>query len=143
MNDFYSRLHFVIDVARRLLDDKTASVAPELYELMTYDSREENEEIPLIKCGTRINWNGTIKKAVVDLWDIEVNNPDNAPTLWENLNYRSGYRIIPEVITAASAFNADELGWWRDVLYRSIIDSNVWTPDVFPNGWEIYGSDDK
>ena len=90
----------------------------------------------LVKGGTRINWNGTIKKAAVDLWDTAENNPDNAPDLWEDITYREGYRIIPEVITAGAAFALDELGWWKESLYKSKINANVYNPETYPDGWE-------
>lgn len=138
MNDFFSRLHSVIDAGRRMVDDATASIAPELFDLMTYPEREPGDEIPLIEHGTRINWNGTLKRAAVDLWDTKENNPDNAPTLWEDILYRNGIRIIPEVITAGLAFANEELGWWGDTLYRSKIANNVWTPEQHPDGWEVY-----
>jgi hypothetical protein len=35
------------------------------------------------------------------------------------------------------AFAKDELGWREDVLYKSLIDANVWTPEAYPSGWEI------
>lgn len=89
-----------------------------------------------LKTGFRINWKGVIKKAAVDLWDTRENNPDNAPTLWEDIPYRSGHRIIPEVITVGLAFSKDETGWWGDVLYRSKVDSNVYTPEQYPGNWE-------
>lgn len=128
--EFYERLHTVIAAGRKLVDDQTASIAPELFDML-----EQNGEI--IKAGTRINWNGTLKRAAVDLWDIEINNPDNAPTLWEDIAYRKGVRIIPDVITAGTAFAKGEQGWWGDVLYESVIDDNVWTPEQYPAGWEV------
>jgi hypothetical protein len=91
----------------------------------------------LVRTGTRINWNGTIKRAAVDLWDNIENNPDNAPSLWEDLNYKEGYRIIPETITVGTAFAQDECGWWKDSLYKSLIAANVYTPEVYPAGWEL------
>lgn len=94
------------------------------------------EDGALIKVGTRINWKGTLKRAAVDLWDTVENNPDNAPTLWEDISYREGYRIIPETITVGTAFAKDELGWWGDELYKSLIDTNVYTPAIYPAGWE-------
>lgn len=100
-----------------------------------YPTLDENSA--LIKAGTRINWNDQIKRAAVDLYDTVENNPDNAPTLWEDINYKEGYRIIPETITAGTAFAKGECGWWKDVLYRSLIDANVYTPDTYPAGWEI------
>lgn len=130
------RLHTVIVAAREMVDDKTASIAPELFGRMNYDRRYEDEEIALIKNGTRINWNGVLKRATVDLWDTEENNPDNAPTLWEDIMYKDGYRIIPEVITVGLAFAKDECGWFGDVLYKSLIDANVYTPEQYPAGWE-------
>lgn len=112
------------------LEDKEASLTPELFGRL-------NQNNELIKAGTRINWNGTLKRASVDLWDVEESNPDNAPTLWEDIEYKDGIRIIPEVITPGTAFMKDELGWWENVLYKSLIDNNVWTPIANPNGWEL------
>ena len=89
-----------------------------------------------MSAGTRINWYGKVKRAAVDLWDRTENNPDNAPTLWEDLAYRDGIRIIPETITAGLAFAKDELGWWGDTLYKSLLDANVWTPEQNASGWE-------
>lgn len=139
-HDFYKRLHFVIDAGRKSVDDETASIAPELFDTMTYAEREEGTEIPLIKAGTRINWNGVLKRAAVDLWDTEPNNPDNAPNLWADLDYKDGYRIIPSVITVTTAFSKDECGWWNGVLYRSLVDANVYTPSIYPDYWEEVAS---
>lgn len=110
------------------LDDKTASQTPELFGRL-------NQNGELVKVGTRINWNGILKRAAVDLYDTLENNPDNAPTLWEDITYKEGYRIIPETITVGTAFSKDECGWWNDTLYISLIDNNVWNPDQNPSGW--------
>lgn len=111
------------------LTDAAVSMAPECLDRMTYDGS-------LINHGTRINWGGTIKRAAVDLWDREDNDPDHAPTLWEDVLYRKGYRIIPETITVGLAFSSGEIGWWGDVLYRSKVDNNVYTPAQYPDNWE-------
>ena len=95
-----------------------------------------NYDGSLIKRGTDINWNGIAKRASVDLWDREDQNPDNAPTLWEDVLYRDGYRIIPDPITVGLAFSSGEIGWWGDSLYRSLHDSNVYTPEEYPSWWE-------
>ena len=120
----------IIETAVASLDDKTASTAPTLFPRLRQDGS-------LIKAGTRINYNGSIKRAAVDLWDTVDNSPDNAPTLWEDILYRDGYRIIPDVITAGTAFALDELGWWGDKLYKSLLSANVYTPEQYPNGWEL------
>ena len=118
-----------IETAAVSLDDATASTAPDMFPRLRGSGA-------LVKAGTRINWNGIVKKAAVDLWDTQGNNPDNAPNLWANLAYRDGIRIVPDVITVTLAFSKDELGWWGDVLYRSKIDSNVYTPEQYPSNWE-------
>lgn len=120
----------IIETAMGLTTDQLASQAPDLSPVL----KEDNS---LILAGTRINWNGTLKKAAVDLWDIAANNPDNAPTLWEDIEYKDGYRIIPEIITTTSAFAKDECGWWKDTLYKSLLEANVYTPDTYPAGWVI------
>ena len=63
-----------IILAAASLDDKDASITPELFGKL-------NNNGELVKAGTRINWNGLLKRAAVDLWDTKENNPDNAPSL--------------------------------------------------------------
>lgn len=116
----------------KLAENATDAVASTA--VIAYPKLKENGE--RVKAGTRINWNGVLKKAAVDLWDTKENNPDNAPTLWADLPYKEGYRIIPETITVTEAFAEGECGWWNDVLYRSKVNANVYTPAVYPDNWE-------
>ena len=116
------------------LDDATASEVVELYPSMEYSGK-------LIKAGTRIQWGGKLKRAAVDLWDTVENDPRHAPDLWEDINYRAGYREIPDVITAGLAFAQGECGWRGDTLYRSLIPANVYTPEQYPAGWEIVNTE--
>lgn len=112
------------------LSDQDASITPEFYDHLKGKGA-------LVPVGTRINWNGRLKRAAVDLWDTEANNPDNAPSLWEDIAYREGVRIIPSELTVGTAFAKDELGWWGEELYKSLLDANVWTPEAYPAGWEL------
>ena len=122
-------LRSIVEKASASLDDQTASTAAALFPRLKEDGK-------LVAAGTRINWKDTIKKAAADLWDTAENNPDNAPSLWQDIAYREGHRIIPDTLTVTTAFVEGELGWWKDVLYRSLADANVFTPDVYPQGWE-------
>lgn len=124
------KLRPIIEQATESLDDKNASESVELFPHLKGDGS-------LIKAGTRINWNGVLKQAAVDLWDTDDNTPDNAQTLWTDIAYREGIRVIPETITAAQAFALDELGWWDGHIYRSTIAANVYTPDQYAAGWEM------
>lgn len=119
-----------MDAARAQLDDAAASKSVLIYPTLQYNGA-------LIEAGTRINWNGQLKRAAVDLWDTAENTPDVATDIWEDINYKNGYRIIPETITAGLAFSKGEIGWWGDVLYKSIYDgANVWTPEQYAAAWE-------
>lgn len=118
-----------IETAAAGLDDAAASQMALLFPGLKGDGS-------LVKSGTRINYGGVIKRAAVDLWDTETNDPGHAPDLWEDLLYRDGIRIIPEVITVGTAFSKGERGWWNGALYESQADNNVWTPDAYPAYWE-------
>lgn len=124
------KLRNAIVTSSASLDDKTASEAPTLFPKLKGNNT-------FIKAGTRINWNGTVKRAAVDLWDTEMNNPYNAPALWEDILYKNGIRIIPETITAGTMFAMNEYGYWKDVLYVSTLDNNVWNPEQNPSGWKV------
>lgn len=119
-----------MDRAGGMLNDAEASVVTVIYPTLKQDGQ-------LVKAGTRINWYGQLKRAAVDLWDTIENNPDNAAVLWEDINYKDGYRIIPDVITAGTAFALGERGWWKDELYESLMAANVYTPDEYPSGWRL------
>lgn len=124
------RLRAIVEQAAASLPDKEASEGAALFPRLKADGS-------LVSAGTRINWRGVLKQAAVDLWDTTENNPDNAPSLWTDIAYREGIRIIPETITVAQAFALDELGWWQEHVYRSTIAANVYTPDQYAAGWEL------
>lgn len=72
------QLRSAIETAAQSLDDNTAAEVVSLFPTLKGDGS-------LIKAGTRIQWNGKVIKAMVDLWDREDHNPENAPTLWEGI----------------------------------------------------------
>lgn len=123
-------LRALIEQAGDSLPDKEASQGPVLM-------RRLKGKGALIKAGTRINWHGVVKRAAVDLWDTPENTPDSALSLWEDLAFKDGWRIIPKVITAGLAFQPGEKGWWEDALYESIHPTaNTWTPEEYPPAWK-------
>lgn len=122
----------LLEAFKTLRNEATDQIAS--LSVMAYPTLKGNGE--LIKVGTRINFDGKLLRATVDLWDTEENNPLNALGLWEEIQYKEGYRIIPEVITVGTAFAKDECGWWEDALYKSLLDANVYTPSAYPSGWQ-------
>ena len=84
-----------IATLRKSATDTEASKVPFLFRVLKGDGS-------LVKVNSRIYYNGALKRATVDLWDTEENNPENAPTLWEDVKYKDGYRVIPEAIPSRS-----------------------------------------
>lgn len=123
------QMRAAMDRAGTMLTDAQASTVTAIYPRL----KDSGELVPV---GTRIQWNGTIRRSRVDLWDAKENNPDNAPELWETVMYREGIRVIPEVIVAENPFSLGEQGWWGGVLYESLMNANVYTPDAYPAGWK-------
>lgn len=124
------KLRPLIEYAAQGLTDQDASKGAELFPRLKHDGS-------LIKVGTRINWHGTLKRASVDMWDTEQNDPDHAPNLWHDIKYRDGFRIAPETFTAENAAAYKECMWFNDTLYRSLMAGNVYTPEQAPNVWEL------
>ena len=127
--------------------DKAAEVRALIDKLLTdvplAEMDEYTEMLPtlkydgsLIKHKYRIQWEGQIKQAAADLWDLEIYNPANAPVYWEDVIFRDGYRVIPETITVGLAFSLGEKGWWKDKLRESLLATNVYTPDQYAAGWK-------
>lgn len=74
----------------------------------------------LVSTGQRIRWGDKLMAARSDLWATETNNPDNAPTLWEEIEYREGYRVLTGPISASNPVKPGEWCWEGDVLYECI-----------------------
>lgn len=124
------KLRPLIEYAAGSLGDKEASEGVQLFPRLKQDGT-------LVQAGTRVNWKGTLKRASVDLWDTEANDPDHAPTLWHDIAYRDGFRFAPEAFTATNAAALNECMWFGDVLYKSLMAGNVFTPEQAPTAWAV------
>lgn len=90
----------------------------------------------LVTTGTRIRWGGKLVAAANDLWATENNNPDNAPALWEHIEYRDGYRVLNCAITASNPVLPGERCWENDVLYENISGTTtVYRPSEYSAAW--------
>lgn len=50
----------------------------------------------------------------------------------------SGYPVWSQPTGAHDAYNAGDVVSYNGSLYRSLIDGNVYAPDTYPAGWEVY-----
>lgn len=124
------KLRSIIEKTAVFLDDKDASEGASLFPRLKQDGS-------LVKAGTRINWNGTIKRAANSLWDTVENDPDHAPAMWNDIEYREGLRVLTGPIPATTPVQVDEICWYKDEKWRNILGvPSVYLPDEYPDGWE-------
>lgn len=50
----------------------------------------------------------------------------------------SGYPLWAQPTGAHDAYNKGDIVNYNGTLYKSLIDGNVYSPDAYPQGWQIY-----
>lgn len=50
----------------------------------------------------------------------------------------SGYEIWKQPTGAHDAYNIGDIVEYKDTLYQSLVDGNVWAPDTYSAGWKEY-----
>ena len=67
--------------------------------------------------------------------------PDTAPSLYDAFGLdESGYPLWAQPSGAHDAYNVGDIVNYNGTLYKSTINGNVWSPDVYPAGWTVYES---
>ena len=65
--------------------------------------------------------------------------PDNAPGLYKAIGVTDdGYPEWVQPLGASDAYNTGDIVSYNGILYQSVIDGNVWSPEAYPGGWELY-----
>lgn len=102
--------------------------------------------------GDIVDYNGTLYESVIDgnVWSPDVYpagwkaaegggteptpepEPDPAPTTYPDWVQPSG---------AHDAYNTGDIVMYNGTAYRSTIDGNVWSPEAYPAGWEVYNGE--
>ena len=64
--------------------------------------------------------------------------PDTAISLYKKIGVSNeGYPEWVQPLGASDAYNTGDIVSYNGTLYRSTIDGNVWSPDTYPQGWEV------
>lgn len=64
--------------------------------------------------------------------------PDASPSLYKKIGVtESGYPEWVQPLGASDAYNTGDVVSYNGVLYRSLIDGNVYSPEAYPQGWEV------
>lgn len=65
--------------------------------------------------------------------------PDEAASLYKPVGVtESGFPEWAQPVGASDAYNAGDVVSYNGTLYKSTIDGNVWNPEAYPQGWELY-----
>lgn len=65
--------------------------------------------------------------------------PDKTPALYTAIGLDdSGYPIWSKPTGAHDAYNKGDVVNYNGVLYESLIDGNVYSPEDYPSGWKIF-----
>lgn len=65
--------------------------------------------------------------------------PDATPALYTAIGLDdAGYPVWSQPTGAHDAYNTGDIVNFNGVLYRSLIDGNVYSPDSYHIGWEMY-----
>lgn len=65
--------------------------------------------------------------------------PDATPSLYKKIGITTdGYPEWVQPLGATDAYNTGDVVSYGNTLYRSTIDGNIWRPDIYPAGWEVY-----
>lgn len=123
-----------MDAAAKTLTNAQASSMQALF----YKPKDSWWAGQLVTTGTRIQWRGKLVAARNDLWATKSNNPDNAPALWETIEYRDGYRVLTEPISASNPVQPGEKCWENDVLYECVtVGVNTYRPSEYMANWKL------
>ena len=65
--------------------------------------------------------------------------PDATPALYVAVGLDDdGYPVWAQPTGAHDAYNKGDIVNYNGVLYESLIDGNVYSPDAYPAGWAVY-----
>ena len=65
--------------------------------------------------------------------------PDTVPALYTPIGLdEEGYPLWSQPTGAHDAYNKGDIVNYNGVLYESLVDGNVYAPDLYPAGWAVY-----
>lgn len=106
--------------------------------------------------GDIVNYNGTLYQSTINgnVWapdvypagwtvyeaatEPEEPEPEPEPEPDPEPEEPSTYPEWVQPTGAHDAYNTGDIVDYNGTLYRSLIDGNVWSPEAYPQGWEVY-----
>ena len=119
-----------MDAAGAMLTDEQAASVPALYSAW--------ETGTAYNAGDRRTDGGVLYKCLQAHASQDDWTPDVAVSLWSTVLIPDP-DVIPDWVQpdSTNAYMTGDKVRYNGVVYRSLIDNNVWSPDAYPAGWEI------
>lgn len=90
--------------------------------------------------GERVQYDGKLYKVVQAHTSQADWTPDKTPALYTEVAKPGEIPVWKQPTGAQDAYNKGDKVWYPDVnttVYESVIDSNVWSPNDYPQGWKV------
>ena len=90
--------------------------------------------------GERVQYDGKLYKVVQAHTSQADWTPDKTPALFAEVAAPGEIPVWKQPTGAQDAYNKGDKVWYPDVnttVYESVIDSNVWSPNDYPQGWKV------
>ena len=129
------------DVAFKIVDylKNTRNIIAEemaLNYVVLYPSWKIGKELSV---GDRVKHEGKLYKVVQAHTSQADWKPDNTPSLYTPIGLdEKGYPVWSKPSGAHDAYNTGDIVDYNGTLYKSLIDGNVYSPEEYPAGWEVY-----
>lgn len=119
-----------MDAAGSMLTDEQAASVPALYSAW--------ETGTAYNAGDRRTYGGVLYKCLQAHTSQDDWTPDVAVSLWATVLIPDP-NVIPDWVQpdSTNAYMTGDKVRYNGVVYRSLIDNNVWSPDAYPAGWEL------
>ena len=93
----------------------------------------------MLTYGTNEVGDPQLYRVVQDHTSQEDWKPDGTASLYEPIGLDSeGYPVWSKPSGAHDAYNIGDIVNYNGALYKSLINGNVYSPDEYPQGWELY-----
>lgn len=90
--------------------------------------------------GERVQYDGKLYKVVQAHTSQADWTPPTVPALFTEVAKPGEIPVWKQPTGAQDAYNKGDKVWYPDVnttVYESVVDSNVWSPNDYPQGWKV------
>lgn len=94
-----------------------------------------------VEVGWKRIYEGTTYVCLQAHQTLETWTPPNTPALWQAESGGGEYPVWVQPTGAHDSYNIGDIVWYPtegSTLYESLINANVWSPIIYPQGWREY-----